>query len=304
TSGGVGASVTITGTAFTSATAVKFNGTTATFTVISDTQITATVPTGATTGTISVSNPGGTATSASSFTVVPPPPITRFSPPSGAVGASVTITGTAFTGATAVKFNGTTASFTVNSATQITATVPAGATTGTISVTTPGGTATSASSFTVVSPPTITSFSPTSGVVGASVTITGTAFTGATAVKFNGTTASFTVNSATQITATVPTGATTGTISVTTPGGTVTSASSFTVATGVGVVVISQVYGGGGNSGATYKNDFIELYNKGTASVDLSTYAVQYASASGSTWQETTLTGSFAAGHYYLSQEA
>jgi predicted extracellular nuclease len=69
-------------------------------------------------------------------------------------------------------------------------------------------------------------------------------------------------------------------------------------------VVISQVYGGGGNSGATYKNDFIELYNKGTASVDLSTYAVQYASASGSTWQETTLTGSLAAGHYYLIQEA
>lgn len=74
--------------------------------------------------------------------------------------------------------------------------------------------------------------------------------------------------------------------------------------TGSGTVVISQVYGGGGNSGATYKNDFIELYNKGTASVDLSTYAVQYASGTGSTWQETTLSGSIAAGHYYLIQEA
>jgi len=76
------------------------------------------------------------------------------------------------------------------------------------------------------------------------------------------------------------------------------------VTTGVGVVVISQVYGGGGNSGATYKNDFIELYNKGSASVNLSTYAVQYTSASGSTWSETTLTGTLAAGHYYLVQEA
>jgi predicted extracellular nuclease len=73
---------------------------------------------------------------------------------------------------------------------------------------------------------------------------------------------------------------------------------------GVGKVVISQVYGGGGNSGATYVNDFIELYNSGTASVDLSTYAVQYAGSSGSTWQQTSLSGSLAPGHYYLIQEA
>ena len=69
-------------------------------------------------------------------------------------------------------------------------------------------------------------------------------------------------------------------------------------------VVISQVYGGGGNSGATYKNDFIELYNSGTASVDLGTYAVQYSSASGSSWQETTLSGTLAPGKHYLIQEA
>jgi hypothetical protein len=72
----------------------------------------------------------------------------------------------------------------------------------------------------------------------------------------------------------------------------------------LGKVVISQVYGGGGNSGATYKNDFIELYNSGSATVDLSTYAVQYASAAGSTWSETALSGSIAAGSYYLIQEA
>jgi hypothetical protein len=61
----------------------------------------------------------------------------------------VTISGTSFTGATVVRFNGTSAGFTVNSATSIQATVPAGATSGSISVTTPAGTATSASSFTV-----------------------------------------------------------------------------------------------------------------------------------------------------------
>jgi hypothetical protein len=80
------------------------------------------------------------------------PTITSFSPTSGPVGSSVTITGTNFTGATSVKFNGVTATFIVNSATKITATVPTGATTGPISVTTAGGTATSTSNFTVTTP--------------------------------------------------------------------------------------------------------------------------------------------------------
>jgi hypothetical protein len=68
------------------------------------------------------------------------------------VGTLVTITGTNFTGATSVTFNGTSATFTVNSATKITATVPTGATTGKITVTTPSGTATSATDFTVTGP--------------------------------------------------------------------------------------------------------------------------------------------------------
>ena len=46
-------------------------------------------------------------------------------------------------------------------------------------------------------------------------------------------------------------------------------------------VVISQVYGGGGNTGATYKNDFVELFNRGTVAVNLNGYTIQYASATG-----------------------
>jgi len=43
-------------------------------------------------------------------------------------------------------------------------------------------------------------------------------------------------------------------------------------------MVVSQVYAGGGNSGATYTNDFVELFNRGSAAVDLSTWSIQYAS--------------------------
>jgi uncharacterized protein (TIGR03437 family) len=239
TSGVVGESVTITGTNFTGASEVKFNTASATsFTVNSATQITATVPTDATTGAISVTTSNGTATSASSFTVTPPSPpaISSFSPISGVVGASVTITGANFIGASDVKFNTTSVtSFTVNSSTQITATVPAGAITGKISVTAPGGTAQSGPDFTVnsSSPPTISSFTPTSGPVGTAVTITGTNFGDASDVQFNTTSATtFTVNSITQITAAVPSGAATGKISVTNSVGTAVSVADFTVTAG------------------------------------------------------------------------
>jgi gliding motility-associated-like protein len=146
-----GAVITLTGTNFTGATTVRFNGTDATsFTVNSSTQITATVPVGASTGTIAVTTPGGTATTSSSFTVFLPPTLSSFTPSSGAINSSVVITGTNFTGATAVNFNGVSATtFTVNSATQITARIPVGATSGAISVTAPGGTVTSATTITI-----------------------------------------------------------------------------------------------------------------------------------------------------------
>ncbi len=232
TSGLVGTSVTITGTNFIGVTGVKFNGKAAPFAVNSVTQITATVPTGATTGPISVTNASGTGTSSTDFTVIGVPTITSFSPTSGPVGTIVTIRGTNFVGVTAVKFNNVAAStFSVTSPTQIMASVPSGATTGRISVTNPSGTGTSRTNFTVTggTTPTISSFSPTSGKVGTVVTITGTNLTGATGVKFGSASATFTVNSATQITTTVPAGATTGSISVTTPSGTGTSSTSFAV---------------------------------------------------------------------------
>ena len=70
------------------------------------------------------------------------------------------------------------------------------------------------------------------------------------------------------------------------------------------IVVVSQVYGGGGNTGATYQNDFIELFNADTVTVSLTGWSVQYASTTGSTWQKTVLTGSIAPGGFLLIQEA
>ena len=69
-------------------------------------------------------------------------------------------------------------------------------------------------------------------------------------------------------------------------------------------VVISQVYGGGGNTGGQYRNDFIELFNAGTTTVDLGGWSVQYASATGSSWAVTALSGSLQPGQYLLVQEA
>ncbi|HEX8229206.1 MAG TPA: lamin tail domain-containing protein, partial [Chloroflexia bacterium] len=69
-------------------------------------------------------------------------------------------------------------------------------------------------------------------------------------------------------------------------------------------IVISQVYGGGGNAGATYTHDFIELFNPTNMTITVTGWAVQYASATGSTWQTTTLSGDIGPGKYYLVQEA
>jgi hypothetical protein len=90
-----------------------------------------------------------TAVNSPSYTINNPPKITSFTPTSGPVGKKVTITGTKFTGATNVSFDGVNAKIVSDTSTTIVAKVPTGATTGKISVTTAGGTGTSATSFTV-----------------------------------------------------------------------------------------------------------------------------------------------------------
>jgi predicted extracellular nuclease len=69
-------------------------------------------------------------------------------------------------------------------------------------------------------------------------------------------------------------------------------------------VVISQIFGGGGNSGAPFRNDFIEIFNNGQTTVNLDGWSVQYVSATGSTWAVTNLASvSLDPGQYFLIQE-
>jgi hypothetical protein len=94
TSGPVGTAVTITGSGLAGASAVTFAGTPATYTVATDTQLTATVPAGAVTGPIAVTAPGGTVTTSSSFTVTQP---VSEPPPSPPPSSSTTTTAPAST---------------------------------------------------------------------------------------------------------------------------------------------------------------------------------------------------------------
>ena len=142
-----GTVVTITGTNLANPSAVKFGGSNAAIvTPISPTQIVATAPAGsAGAQDVRVTTPGGTSATgaADRFTFVPPPTVTAINPSSGPGpgGTSVTITGTTFTGATAVHFGATPASsFKLDGDTQITAVSPAGSGTADVTVTTPSGT--------------------------------------------------------------------------------------------------------------------------------------------------------------------
>jgi hypothetical protein len=252
--GAVGTVVTITGSNFGStqgSSTVKFNGTTATPTSWSATSITVPVPSGATTGPLVVTV-GGVASNGITFTVLPTPTITSLSPTSGAVGTSITITGTNFgssQGTGTVTFNGVGATPTSWATTKIVVPVPSGATTGPVTVTV-NGVSSNGITFTVLPTPTITTVSPGAAAVGQTVTITGTNFgstKGSSTVTFNGTAGTPTTWSATQIVVPVPAGATSGNL-VVTVGGIASNGVSFTVLPTPSITSLSPTSGSVGTS--------------------------------------------------------
>ncbi len=238
-SGPAGTLVTLTGTGFSGATQVTFgNAVPSSFIVVDSNTIKANVKAGSATGAITVASNGLTCTSSSNFTFVPDavnrPVITSVGSVKGAVGDSVTLTGTGFTGVTNVTVGGAEATeFTVTDDTTISVTVPTAAATGFISVTNALGSTSSPSTFYVT--PSITALSSLSGKVGATITITGTGFSdpsssGNSTLTFGGgPNASFIVTGPNTLTAVVPAGSTTGVVTFTAYGSSATSADTFTV---------------------------------------------------------------------------
>ena len=214
---GGGTMVTITGIGFTDVTAVDFglNNPATNLTLSSSGRsLTAESPAGTGTVDVIVTTAGGMSAASPADLFTYGPTISSISPSAGPLNGytQVTITGTGFTGASAVDFGTTAAtSFTVVNPTTITAVSPQATSPGTVSVTVTTPAAISATpsthQFTYMAAPTISGISPSAGPVdgGTSVTITGTGFTGATAVDFGKSSAtSFSVVSDTTITASSP----------------------------------------------------------------------------------------------------
>jgi uncharacterized repeat protein (TIGR01451 family) len=199
-------------------------------------QISVTVPSGATSGPVRVTNTFGTGVSSNDFIVTRAPIVMGFEPTLGAPGDRIRIDGINFTGVLSpagVKFNGLNSKSNVVTAdTQLFAYVPNNATTGPLTITNSFGAGSSSEDFTVIGNlPVITDFSPNSGARGTPVTINGKNFIGPVTVKFNGVVdvTTTTAPAPTQIRATVPANATTGPITVTTSAGISTNLAFFFV---------------------------------------------------------------------------
>ncbi|MFE7354129.1 IPT/TIG domain-containing protein [Streptomyces sp. NPDC057543] len=255
-SGAAGTAVTLTGTGFTTASAVTFGGTpSASFTVVSATGITAVAPAGAGTVQITVTTPDGTSNGVGFTYTTATPTISSLVPNQGSAegGNTVTLTGTGFTGATSVRFGTVAAAFIAVSDTQATAIAPAApAGTVNVTITTPGGTS-AGIAYTYVAVPVLGSVAPTQGPLagGNSLTLSGTGFTGTTSVRFGVNAAiTFTVVSANQLTAVVPGGGGPGpvAVTVTTPGGTSSQAVAYYY---LAAPVLTSVVAGSGQVGGS-----------------------------------------------------
>jgi IPT/TIG domain len=259
-----GTVVTITGNGFTGATAVDFGGVAATGVSVNGagTSVTATSPAGTAGSTVAVTvtTPGGTSASVANGQFTYGATVGHLSPTSGLItgGTTVTITGTGFTGATAVNFGATPGTnLVVNSATSISVKSPAHAV-GPVDVTVVVGGVASPTSpndvFTFQYPvPVVGSMTPNVGksAGGDTVTITGSGFTGATTVSFGANPATIVTNTGTTLTVTSPAGTAKAIVDVTVtgPGGTsaLTSSDKFTY----GPVVTSLSPNTGSHAGGT-----------------------------------------------------
>ena len=243
----IGAAVVINGGNFFTPVTVKFNGATAVASIVSTSQLNATVPSGATSGDISVTTADGSVTNTNEFFTGIGPIVTDFSPTIGTTNTPVTIDGLNLASATSVTFNGKTATITGDSSGQIQVYPPPGSGAGPIKVTTAKGSFTTSTNFTNATAPLVTDFTPVLGAAGTNVTIDGLNLAGVGSVTFNGVSASFSETGAggTQISAKVPAGASTGAIKVTAGSSSYITSSNFTVFATAAPVVSGFIPAGG-----------------------------------------------------------
>ena len=269
---------------------VEFNGTPATPSNWSDTSITVTVPSSATTGPVVVTV-GTAASNPVTFTVTGPPPvISKLKPDEGDVGDSVKIKGENFgtaQGMSTITFNGLKATARKWDDDKITANVPAGARTGPVVVTVDGQASNGVTFMVTGSSPSIISLDPASGEVETAVTITGVNFgatQGTSTVTFNGVTATPTNWGDTSITVPVPATASTGPV-VVTVNGQVSNGETFTVTVPVpSITGLNPTSGQVGASVTISGGDFGDSRGTSTASFN-GVAATAYAS-----WSDGSIT--------------
>ena len=240
TAAAIGGTVNVFGGNFFSPVTVKFGSVAAgSPAIVSTTQITVTVPSGATSGPLTVSNAYGGFTTSSNFLTGAGPIVTSFSPTLGGLNTAVIVDGFNLSAPSSVTFNAAREAVTGYSDTQLQVTLTNVSGTGPIKVTTAAGSFTTSTNFTNSEAPFVTDFDPVLGPAGTTVTIDGLNFTGATAVKFGVTGALFHVTGASQISATVPSlAAGNYAIELTTGSGSYTTGSNFLL-TGAGPVITS-----------------------------------------------------------------
>jgi len=276
TAGGAAFTLTVNGTGFLAGAAVAWNGSVRPTTVVSTTQLTTSITTAdiATAGTAAVDVVQGSlrSTNQLNFTVTPvPPTLTSLSPATitaGSAGFDLTVTGTGFTSAVSVAWNGASLTTVFISPTQLRATIPAdsiaSARSATVDVTQSGIRSSNQLTFTITAAmPAITSITPASATVGGTaftLTVSGTGFTGNSIVKWNGTALTTTFSSNTLLMAAVPASnlSSAATVSVTVENpvgeGGVSAPKSFPInapVTGKIVQLLTPNYATGGNSNAT-----------------------------------------------------
>jgi hypothetical protein len=286
TAAAIGATVNIFGGNFFSGATVKFGTVSATsFTIVSTTEITATIPTGASTGPITVTTSDGSATTTSNLLTGTGPIVTGFSPTIGSVNTTVTLNGLNLTTVSGVTFNGYSErilSYVGTTNLQVGVTNNSG--TGPIKVTWAGGSYTTSNSFTNSTAPIVFDFHPTLGPVGSTVTIDGDNFTTSSQVKFGSYSATTTMTGeGTQLSATVPSSVPQGGYAITVTGSpnfvttsnfTVTGAApvitGFTPAYGVAGTAVTLTGANFGGSGLWVKfNGVAASYQTPTSTTEL-----------------------------------